>query len=276
MKTKLLQENEDWEKKWHALTEKHNELKNQNSIPEDFDSRNNCSEDNEKIKQLLIQIEELKQKKESLETLTESMKNENEKIIIEKKQVAQSMTEKNQKLEEVIIEQKKKLNIVSQKLKSQVIKNEQKCNKQMIQERQKIRDPDIGSTVCIRMATSQQNGVVRFKGETKFKQGYWFGIELDGPYGKNNGSVQGVHYFTCKPKYGVFCKQEHFINPKDNKNDNMFQKYQLLRRKSILEKKKQAEILKKILTQKKEIEKKYNLLKAQYESKNQKGTTEVI
>ena len=35
--------------------------------------------------------------------------------------------------------------------------------------------------------------------------GTWFGIELDRPAGKNDGSVAGVQYFTCRPKHGVFA-----------------------------------------------------------------------
>uniref|UniRef100_A0A674ILX3 CAP-Gly domain-containing protein n=1 Tax=Terrapene triunguis TaxID=2587831 RepID=A0A674ILX3_9SAUR len=34
---------------------------------------------------------------------------------------------------------------------------------------------------------------------------YWFGIELDKPTGKHDGSVFGVRYFSCSPKHGVFA-----------------------------------------------------------------------
>ncbi|XP_069464816.1 CAP-Gly domain-containing linker protein 4 isoform X6 [Ambystoma mexicanum] len=37
------------------------------------------------------------------------------------------------------------------------------------------------------------------------KQGFWYGIELDKPHGKNDGSVGGVQYFTCAPKHGIFA-----------------------------------------------------------------------
>ncbi|KAI0463078.1 hypothetical protein LJB42_003093 [Komagataella kurtzmanii] len=58
------------------------------------------------------------------------------------------------------------------------------------------------------------DGVVRFKGQTQFADGEWVGVELDQPTGKNNGSVQGVQYFTIsKPAandttnlYGIFVR----------------------------------------------------------------------
>merc|ERR1719277_15322 len=37
-------------------------------------------------------------------------------------------------------------------------------------------------------------------------------MELDEPIGKNDGEVQGKRYFTCKPKHGLFVKEEK-INP---------------------------------------------------------------
>ena len=49
-------------------------------------------------------------------------------------------------------------------------------------------------------------GVVRFSGSTDFAPGKWVGIELDEPSGKNDGTVQGVRYFTCKLPHGVFIR----------------------------------------------------------------------
>ena len=47
-------------------------------------------------------------------------------------------------------------------------------------------------------------GIVRFKGETRFKGGMWYGVQLDRPIGKNNGTVGYVTYFRTKPKHGLF------------------------------------------------------------------------
>ncbi|OCT79519.1 CAP-Gly domain-containing linker protein 4 isoform X1 [Xenopus laevis] len=55
------------------------------------------------------------------------------------------------------------------------------------------------------LVVGQRIGTVRFYGKTSFSPGFWCGIELDKPHGKNNGSISGVQYFTCPPKHGVFA-----------------------------------------------------------------------
>nr|DBA27346.1 TPA: hypothetical protein GDO54_011505 [Pyxicephalus adspersus] len=55
------------------------------------------------------------------------------------------------------------------------------------------------------LVVGQRIGTVRFYGKTSFAPGYWCGIELDKPHGKNDGSISGVQYFTCSPKHGVFA-----------------------------------------------------------------------
>ncbi|KAI0701257.1 dynactin [Cerioporus squamosus] len=63
-------------------------------------------------------------------------------------------------------------------------------------------DPPLGAVVEVPVG----RGVVRFCGATSFAAGKWIGIELSQPNGKNDGSVQGVKYFSCKPSYGVFYR----------------------------------------------------------------------
>ncbi|NWR89135.1 CLIP4 protein, partial [Furnarius figulus] len=60
----------------------------------------------------------------------------------------------------------------------------------------------IGDRVLV---VGQRTGTVRFCGTTKFAPGFWCGIELDKPHGKNDGSVGGVQYFSCLPRYGIFA-----------------------------------------------------------------------
>ncbi|KAJ7194752.1 dynactin [Mycena pura] len=63
-------------------------------------------------------------------------------------------------------------------------------------------DVHLGSIVEV----TAGRGVVRFVGTTSFMAGKWIGIELDQANGKNDGSVGGVAYFTCKPLYGIFVR----------------------------------------------------------------------
>ncbi|XP_064477315.1 CAP-Gly domain-containing linker protein 3-like isoform X2 [Ornithodoros turicata] len=72
--------------------------------------------------------------------------------------------------------------------------------------RQKLFDPRnrqiaVGDCVMI----GQRKGIVKFVGETQFAPGQWCGIELFKPQGKNDGSVNGVSYFTCPPNHGIFA-----------------------------------------------------------------------
>eukprot|EP00484_Ammonia_sp_Unknown_P030416 CAMPEP_0197036816 /NCGR_PEP_ID=MMETSP1384-20130603/14199_1 /TAXON_ID=29189 /ORGANISM="Ammonia sp." /LENGTH=1484 /DNA_ID=CAMNT_0042467033 /DNA_START=103 /DNA_END=4557 /DNA_ORIENTATION=+ len=49
-----------------------------------------------------------------------------------------------------------------------------------------------------------QQGEVVFMGIIQGKNGIFYGIKLDGPQGKNNGSFENVKYFECFDNYGVF------------------------------------------------------------------------
>lgn len=57
-----------------------------------------------------------------------------------------------------------------------------------------------------RVEAQDNHGTVRFYGTGDFAAGVWVGIELDEPLGKNDGSVKGKSYFTCKPSHGIFLR----------------------------------------------------------------------
>lgn len=54
----------------------------------------------------------------------------------------------------------------------------------------------------------KRRGVVRYVGQPEFSLGYWVGVEYDEPMGKNDGSVDGVRYFSCQMNHGSFVRPE--------------------------------------------------------------------
>lgn len=48
-------------------------------------------------------------------------------------------------------------------------------------------------------------GILRYYGEINLTSGLFCGVELDEPAGLNDGSVQGVRYFTCRPQHGIIA-----------------------------------------------------------------------
>uniref|UniRef100_G1MV69 CAP-Gly domain-containing protein n=1 Tax=Meleagris gallopavo TaxID=9103 RepID=G1MV69_MELGA len=60
----------------------------------------------------------------------------------------------------------------------------------------------IGDRVLV---SKVQPGTLQFKGVTKFAKGIWVGVELDKPEGSNDGTYDGIKYFDCKEKHGIFA-----------------------------------------------------------------------
>ena len=52
----------------------------------------------------------------------------------------------------------------------------------------------------------KKRGQIKFIGTTSFAEGVMIGIQLDEPYGKNDGSVKSKRYFSCPEKYGKFLR----------------------------------------------------------------------
>ncbi|KAL4236501.1 CAP-Gly domain-containing linker protein 4 [Mactra antiquata] len=49
-------------------------------------------------------------------------------------------------------------------------------------------------------------GTVRYIGTTEFGEGIWVGVELRTAKGKNDGSVQGKRYFSCRNDHGLIVR----------------------------------------------------------------------
>ncbi|EDV97986.1 GH14394 [Drosophila grimshawi] len=67
--------------------------------------------------------------------------------------------------------------------------------------------PKLGQRVQV-TGKNQLCGRIAYVGRTSFAGGQWFGIVLDEPRGKNNGTIRGSTYFKCPPNYGLFVRAQ--------------------------------------------------------------------
>ncbi|KAF8426658.1 CAP Gly-rich domain-containing protein [Tirmania nivea] len=81
---------------------------------------------------------------------------------------------------------------------------------QKMQEEIDARGITVGKRCRVGGAELDRRGTVRYVGPVQEipGEGLWVGIENDEPVGKNDGSVSGERYFTCKPKHGSFIRPD--------------------------------------------------------------------
>uniref|UniRef100_T1GT24 CAP-Gly domain-containing protein n=1 Tax=Megaselia scalaris TaxID=36166 RepID=T1GT24_MEGSC len=80
---------------------------------------------------------------------------------------------------------------------------EEKRKKAAEEEQKKAALCTLGSRCQVQVRPSKR-GEIMYNGELEGKKGIFIGIKYDEPLGKNDGSVDGVRYFECQPKYGGF------------------------------------------------------------------------
>ncbi|CAB3256331.1 unnamed protein product [Arctia plantaginis] len=68
----------------------------------------------------------------------------------------------------------------------------------------------VGESVQLRLSSS--TGVIAYTGPTHFASGTWIGVELDAPTGKNDGSVGGTRYFSCRTRHGIFVRPDKLVH----------------------------------------------------------------
>jgi CAP-Gly domain-containing linker protein 2 len=51
--------------------------------------------------------------------------------------------------------------------------------------------------------------MLKYIGKIHVDEGIWCGVKLDGPSGKHDGKVDGVRYFRCPHRYGLFAPLHH-------------------------------------------------------------------
>lgn len=56
------------------------------------------------------------------------------------------------------------------------------------------------------LSSAGETAFIRYLGAAHFAPGLWLGLELRSPKGKNDGSVGGRRYFSCRAGHGVLVR----------------------------------------------------------------------
>jgi tubulin-folding cofactor B len=71
-----------------------------------------------------------------------------------------------------------------------------------------ITDVKVGERCEIQLSDgSHHRGEVMYVGTLESAKGYFVGVKLDEPFGKNNGTHEGKTYFSCDQNYGIFVRR---------------------------------------------------------------------
>ncbi|CAG9759782.1 unnamed protein product [Ceutorhynchus assimilis] len=93
---------------------------------------------------------------------------------------------------------------------------------------QEINDTYLGKTVRI----GDKEGLLKYVGSVHFAKGVWCGIELKNGCGKNNGTVNGVQYFSCHEHRGLMVQASKVVLSEGNSEsvdtDNVSGPYSIL------------------------------------------------
>eukprot|EP00927_Polykrikos_kofoidii_P071017 TRINITY_DN67359_c0_g1_i1.p1 TRINITY_DN67359_c0_g1~~TRINITY_DN67359_c0_g1_i1.p1 ORF type:complete len:827 (+),score=148.85 TRINITY_DN67359_c0_g1_i1:79-2559(+) len=80
----------------------------------------------------------------------------------------------------------------------------------------RVEDAPVGTNVHVRVAGRLVAGIVRYVGALDLAAGHWFGVELEEPVGRNDGTVRRRCYFRCPPRHGVFTRRGGIITSNEN------------------------------------------------------------
>eukprot|EP01133_Synstelium_polycarpum_P003779 gene3779-4358_t len=79
----------------------------------------------------------------------------------------------------------------------------------VVDENEVLPTAKIGDRCMVTSDDLERIGEVAYIGRVDGTPGYWIGVKLDLPMGKNDGSLKGKRYFDCFAKYGCFVRSKN-------------------------------------------------------------------